>query len=361
MNESFTIVFAGGGSGGHVTPGIAVAETLARACPSCRSIFFCADHDAETSLIALAGFEYRTIRAAKFPRGLSHRLLIFPLLFPLSVIKAWLLLAEYTPSIVFSKGGYTSVPVCVAAWMRGIPILLHCSDSVPSLSDWLIGTVARTVCTGFPPDAFPETLQKRAVQTGNPVRLMIAEGSKAAGLRITGFSGRKPVLLIIGGSQGSKTLNETLDAHFQSFIEVADIIHLTGEGKGIARTHARYVALSRVTEELPHLYALADLVVTRAGAGVLSELAAGRKAAIVVPLPGVAHDHQVSNARALEAKGAVVVLSQDRMKNLFFTVNEMLADAGRRESLGQALHDALPTDAASRIAKIILDAIGTAR
>lgn len=351
-----TIVFAGGGSAGHITPGIAVAEELAARHPV-RSIFFCSTRDDEKALIKAAGFEYRVLTAPKFPRGFSVRLLTFPLLFPLSLFQSFQLLREIRPTLVFSKGGFLSVPVCIVAYFLGVPIILHCSDFVPSLSDKLIGTVAKKMCTGFPLDAFPTSMKRNAIQTGNPVRAMIREGSRAAGYRITGFSGRKPVVMVIGGSQGSLAINTAIDESFEEFVGVADVIHLTGSDKAIGREHARYFTRTSVTEELPHLYAIADLVITRAGAGVLSELAVLRKAAVVIPLRGVAHDHQQKNAEALSALGSIVILPQEHVSELFDTITLLLADEERRRLLGEALHTALPSEASARITTIILDAL----
>jgi UDP-N-acetylglucosamine--N-acetylmuramyl-(pentapeptide) pyrophosphoryl-undecaprenol N-acetylglucosamine transferase len=163
--------------------------------------------------------------------------------------------------------------------------------------------------------------------------------------------------MIIGGSQGSMALNEAVEKNFNALLDLADIIHLTGEGKSISKQHARYFARTTVLAELPHLYGFSDLVVTRAGAGVLSELAALKKAAIVVPLPGVAHDHQVKNAEFLAARQAVEFLSQDRLGDLPFVVSALLGDVTKRKALGEALSNALPGDAAAKVANAILDVL----
>ncbi len=164
--------------------------------------------------------------------------------------------------------------------------------------------------------------------------------------------------MIVGGSQGARAINEAVDRHFEELLEAADIIHLTGAGKGIARTHARYFARPYVLEELPHLYALADLIVTRAGAGTLSELAALRKAAIVIPLTGVAHDHQMKNALILVRQGAIELLAQENIDTLVQSITTLLADTQRRRVLGERLAQAFPVDAAKRIAMILLDSLG---
>jgi UDP-N-acetylglucosamine--N-acetylmuramyl-(pentapeptide) pyrophosphoryl-undecaprenol N-acetylglucosamine transferase len=243
------------------------------------------------------------------------------------------------------------------AWMYRIPIVLHSSDSVPSLSDKLIGRIAQKICTGFPKNRWPKAFQKKIIVTGNPVRAMIHTGSKAAAQRITGFSGRRPTLMIIGGSQGSLTINHAVERHFEELLGMADIMHLTGSGKGIEKKHARYWSAPYVTGDLPHLYAAADVVLTRAGAGVLAELAALKKTAVIMPLEGVAHDHQTENAHMLEQAGAAEVLLEAHIEHLPSVIHHLLTSPKRREMLGSALSDFFPSGAAERIATTVLDVL----
>ncbi|MDD5055551.1 MAG: UDP-N-acetylglucosamine--N-acetylmuramyl-(pentapeptide) pyrophosphoryl-undecaprenol N-acetylglucosamine transferase [Candidatus Peribacteraceae bacterium] len=357
MSHHSAILFCGGGSLGHITPSLAVWEELKKIDPGLSVVFLCADRSDERAILESSGIPFRTIHAGKFPRGFSIRLLTFPALFICSIIESAIALRSIKPSVIFSKGGYVSVPVCLAAYLFRIPIVLHASDSVPNISDRLIGRIARTICTGFPTDTFPSALRKKAIQTGNPVRSMIASGLRAAGQRITGFSGKRPVLMIIGGSQGSLALNEAVDLQFDRLVALADIIHLTGTGKELQRTHARYWARPSVIEELPHLYALADLVVTRAGAGTLSELSLLGKAAIVVPLTGVAHDHQLKNAEIPAAAGAIDLLKEERLAVLTEHVQSLLTNHDRRRMTGDTLRKIFPFDAARRIAGILLDVL----
>lgn len=352
-----TILLSGGGSAGHLTPAIAIAEALKKKDPAVKTVFVCADREDETSLLKAAGFTYHTVRAGKFPRGFSVRMLTFPVLGIVALIESVLLLRSVRPDIVFSKGGYVSVPVCLAAFIMRIPVVLHASDSVPSLSDRCIGSIAIRICTGFPVDSWPQKLREKIIVTGNPVREMIMTGSRAAAQRITTFSGRRPVLMVIGGSQGSRTINRVVEAAFDELLEVADVIHLTGAKKEIQKSHARYWSRPYVTEELPHLYAIADVVVTRAGAGVLAELAALKKPCVVVPLEGVAHDHQVYNADVLAAMGAAEVVREARIDTLLATVRLLLASKERQSKISAALHTLFPLDAAQTIAQVTLDVL----
>lgn len=348
-------MFSGGGSSGHLMPSLAVADAVLAKDATFTAVFLCSSRTDEIETLRSSGRKHFVIHAGKFPRGLTVRLVTFPILFLVSLAESFVYLLRQRPLLIMSKGGFVSVPVCLAGFVLRIPVVLHSSDSVPSLSDRIIGRVARKICTGFPEVTFPESLQKKAVQTGNPVRPFVFDGAHTAGQRITGFSGRRPVLMIIGGSQGSQALNEAVDKNFTALLDLADIIHLTGEGKSIPRQHARYFAREAVLAELPHLYGFADLVVTRAGAGVLSELAVLKKAAIVVPLPGVAHDHQVRNAEFLAARQAVALLEQEHLTDLPFVVSTLLGDPARRTAMGEALSKALPGDAAAKVADIVLE------
>lgn len=352
-----TILMSGGGSAGHLTPAIAIAEALRKKQGDIDTLFVCADRPDETALLIAAKLPYRTVHAGKFPRGVSLRLLTFPVLVCVALVESFLLLRSIRPSLVFSKGGYVSVPMCLAAGLMRIPVVLHASDSVPSLSDRFIGHIAKRICAGFPADSWPKYLQEKITVTGNPVRAMIVHGSRSAAQGITAFSGRRPVLLVIGGSQGSLAINRAIEHHFDALLDAADVIHLTGVGKAIDKSHARYFSRAYVTDQLPHLYAFADLVITRAGAGVIAELASLAKPCIIIPLEGVAHDHQLRNAELLASAGAAELLRESRIDDLPSSVRLLLNAPDRRRDMGTALKTLFPSDAALAIACVTLDVL----
>ncbi len=352
-----TILFVGGGSLGHVLPSLAVWEELRLLGPSERAVFVTADKQEEIDAVVSAGVAVRPLHAPKFPRSLSLRSLLFPFEFLVAMVQSWRILSSVRPSLVFSKGGFISVPICFTAMMRQIPIVLHTSDSVPNLSDRIVGRWAKKICTGFPVDTLPLSLRTQAEQTGNPVREIFREASRSMGIGITGFSGRRPVVMVTGGSQGAKSINDEIDRIFDQLINVADVIHLTGTGKAIPRTHARYFSRPLVRHELPHLLALADIVITRAGASALAEIASLAKPAIVIPLSGVAHDHQVMNALFLQKQAAIDLLPQSELSSLLIHIRRLLDDTERREALGKNLQNIFTSSASNTIAKIILDVL----
>jgi UDP-N-acetylglucosamine--N-acetylmuramyl-(pentapeptide) pyrophosphoryl-undecaprenol N-acetylglucosamine transferase len=356
MTSTRTAVFCGGGSVGHVAPAIAVAEAMA-ARSGAVPFFICSGREEEKRLLKQSGFRFEALGLSGLPRGFSLAWIRFPFDFLWALLRSWRILRRERPDIVFSKSGSLSVPVCIAARCLGIPVVLHESDCVPGLGTSLLSRISKKICTGFELKALFPKLKDRIVRTGNPVRREIFLGSKSAGQRITGFSGRRPVLMVIGGSQGAAALNEAVEKHFDVLINLADIIHITGIGKELGRTHARYFSRPYVVEELPHLYALADLVITRAGAGVLSELGALKKPAIVIPLGGVAHDHQLKNALVLAENGAIEPLKQEDLPLLPGRVAALLANQQRLKLLGENLSGFFPADASGNIAKVLLDAI----
>ncbi len=349
-----TILFSGGGSLGHIVPSLAVAGELRKRRSDCRIVFVCANRGEEREFLARAGEAFHSLHAPRSPRGFSPMLLLFPFGFLCACIEAAGILSREKPQLIFSKGGFVSVPVCLSGWLRNIPIVLHESDSVMSLSSRLIARFAETVCTGFPDVPVSPSLRRKIHVTGNPVRPEIVRGSEDAAKRVTGFSGRRPVVMIIGGSQGSVALNQAVEASLTQLIDVADIIHLTGVGKGTGACHARYIAWPMAIDELPDFYTLSDIVVSRAGAGALSELAALKKAVIIVPLAGVAHDHQVHNASVVSRKNAGVLLKQEDLGQLVATVKELLADEPKRRALGEKLSELFPSGADERIVDALL-------
>lgn len=354
MPRSPTILFAGGGSLGHLVPSLAVLGELKKMRHDTRAVFVCADRREETERLLQAGYSFHVLRAPKSPRGFSLSLLAFPTSFIASCRQAKKILREVRPDVVFSKGGSVSVPVCLMAKFLRIPIVLHESDSVMSVSTKFIAKFATVICTGFPVTILPSRYKTIARHTGNPVRAELRTASVSAGKRITGFSGRRPVVMIIGGSQGSVALNNAVSTALTELLNLADIIHLTGVGKMKTASHARYFVRPSVTDDLPHLYAISDVVVSRAGAGVLSELSALGKPAIIIPLTGVAHDHQLRNAEYLRKEDAVLLLPQEHIATLGTVIETLLDDESRRKKLGSALQRAFPSDAAKTIASIVL-------
>jgi len=353
------VLFCGGGSLGHLTPSLSVWEALHAKNGESSCLFICSSAKEDRRYLRSAKVRFFPLHAPKWQ--ISPKILLFPLLFPLACLEAACVLLFFRPHVIFSKGGYVSVPVCLVGWVFRRPIVLHESDRIMGRANRLLVRLSRHLCIGTPQKEIANgTLVSRiglpVSATGNPIRATLLHGSRDGGRRVTGFSGKRPVLLVIGGSQGAQALNTVVTEHLEKLLLICDIVHITGRGKGSAKTHGRYVQKEVVFEELQHLYALADLVVSRAGAGAIAELSALGKPTILVPLPDLAHRHQEENAHFLEVASAVVVLPQENLrKNFVSTVQNLLEDDETRRMLGERLQRFAVPDAADRIANVILE------
>ncbi len=338
------VLFTGGGSLGHIAPGIAVAKALRTLRPDAEAHFIVSTRPEDAAFVTQAGFPVTTIEA---PR-LSWR---FPVAFFSATQKARRILQEMKPAAVFSKGGYVSVPVCFAARGLGIPIVLHESDTVSGWANWIVGRWAAAICTGFE----GSIKSPKAVFTGIPIREDMTAGSRQRGLTITGLSRTRPVLLVVGGSQGALAINRAVARHLPELLDCCEIIHLTGRGKEtVVGNPPGYWQCPFAAEEYPHLFATADLALSRAGATTLMELAAVGLPTILVPLEGVAHDHQRRNAEAAVASGGCILLEQERLsKSLTSTVRHLIEATDSRRMMASAIRTLCKPEAARQIAVVI--------
>ena len=338
------ILFVGGASIGHIAPSIAVMQQLQKITPNVQCHFVCLPSKMEMDYLKQHGCTYSTINSPRLSLSFLWK-------FPRAYKQASALLSEQKPDVIFSKGGHISVPVCLAAHKRKIPIILHESDAVSGRANRIVARWADKICIGFP----MEDATDKYVHTGNPTRKEVTQGKRKEGLRITGFSGDRPVLLVIGGSQGSQALNHVITHHIHKFLKICDVIHITGTGKrGSSAEDHRYFRREFVHEELPHLYAIADLALSRAGANILSELAANGIPSIVVPLRKVGHDHQQKNAEAAAAMGGCILLDQRNLEHgLGVMVKRCLLEKNIAQSMSKAARNLASPEASLQIAKIL--------
>ena len=307
------IVLTGGGTAGHVTPNLALLPGLYARGFEVRYIG--SKSGMEQELIENAGVPYDGISTGKFRRYLSFKNVtdVGRVLKGLSEAKK--LLKEYQPDVVFSKGGFVSVPVVRAAKKLHIPVIIHESDMTPGLANKLCYSAASKVCCNFPEtvELLPEG---KAVLSGSPIRAELLSGSREAGLAFAGLSGEKPVLLMIGGSSGARRLNEVLREALPRLLPDFDVIHLCGKGNlsdTLGKTPG-YRQYEYISEELKDLFAAADIVFSRAGANAICELLALRKPNLLVPLSkAVSRGDQILNARSFEKQGYSVVIEEEEL------------------------------------------------
>ncbi len=304
------IVLTGGGTAGHVTPNIALLPGLQDR--QAEVLYIGSYEGIEKSMIEKAGVAYRGISSGKFRRNLSLKNIRDIKNVARGVKEAKEILKEYQPDVVFSKGGYVAVPVVWAAERLHIPVIIHESDMTPGLANKLSFHAASKICCNF-----PETLSKlpkeKAVLSGSPIREELLSGSREAGLRFCGFTGEKPVLLMIGGSLGAKKLNEVLREALPSLLNTFDVVHLCGKGNldPTLDNTPGYRQHEFISEELKDLFAAADVVFSRAGANAITELLALKKPNLLVPLPKEnSRGDQILNAASFEKQGFSMVLNQ---------------------------------------------------
>lgn len=330
------IVLTGGGTAGHVTPNIALLPSLRQAG---YEIAYMGSYDGiEKKLISDFDIPYTGISTGKLRRYLDIRNFTDPFRVIKGFSEAKKYLKEYRPDVVFSKGGFVSVPVVRAAAALDIPCIIHESDMTPGLANKLCFPVAEKICCNF-----PETLrmlpEEKAVLTGSPIRAELAQGNKIAGLDLCGFTANKPVILVIGGSLGAANVNKAVRDALPQLLEDFQVVHLCGKDKidNLLLATPGYRQFEYVKAELKDLFAMADIVISRAGANSICELLALKKPNILIPLPSTSsRGDQLLNAASFEAQGFSIVINEDDL------TTELLADKVHELfSNRQSYHDAM--------------------
>jgi UDP-N-acetylglucosamine--N-acetylmuramyl-(pentapeptide) pyrophosphoryl-undecaprenol N-acetylglucosamine transferase len=354
------ILFVGGGSVGHLAPSVAVWRAVQKKDDAAQALFVCSPRRDDREFLETQKVRRASIHAPK-PGSLARMMLFVPLLI-ISSCESLMILLIFRPRVIFAKGGYVSVPICLMGWLLRRPIVLHESDRIMGRANQLLLKYATHLCIGTPQKELANTdimarLDMQITATGNPIREDLLKGSKDGGRRVTGFSGKKPVLLITGGSQGAHALNEVVCEKLEELVSLCDVLHITGRGKLNPRKHhARYWQREVIFEELGNIYALADIVLSRAGASAISELAALGKTVILVPLPDEVQKHQGENAHFLKVANAAIVLSQETLRDtLVPTVRSLMQDEAQRKTLGVRLKAFAEPNAAERIANILME------
>jgi UDP-N-acetylglucosamine--N-acetylmuramyl-(pentapeptide) pyrophosphoryl-undecaprenol N-acetylglucosamine transferase len=349
MRKPPRILLTGGGSGGHIIPNLAVASALKKQAPDAALLYIGSRNGLDEKLVAQAGIPFYGIFAGKLRRYFSWRNFVDPFLVIIGFFQSLFILISFWPDAVFSKGGFISLPVTFAAWILRRPIILHESDSRMGIANRMSSKLAKKVCVAFPELA---STDDKFVLTGNPVRLDIRDGNRETGFRITGFTPNKPVILVWGGSQGARQINEMIEREFPKLKPHFQIIHVTGAGKAIDIKDPHYRAFDYLGDELKHIYAITDFVVGRAGANSLYELALVRKPNILIPLKNA---DQLKNAEYFEQKKASIVLNEAH--SLADVLTALKNNPEQIEQMKTALTSVSRPDAAARISDIIISEI----
>ena len=307
------IVLTGGGTAGHVTPNIAMLPKLQELG---YQISYIGSYDGiEKKLIEELGIPYYGISSGKLRRYFDWKNFSDPFRVLKGFGEAKRLLKQLKPDVVFSKGGFVTVPVVIAAKQCKIPAIIHESDMTPGLANKLCIPSATKVCCNFP-ETVNNLPQNKAVLTGTPIRQELMSGNPQAAKEFCGFTSDKPVIMVIGGSLGAASVNENIRKILPELLKEFQIIHLCGKGKmdeSLVGTEG-YVQYEYIKNELPDMFALADIVISRAGANAICEIHALRKPNLLIPLSAKAsRGDQILNARSFEKQGYSMVMEEEEI------------------------------------------------
>lgn len=362
--SSLKIIISGGGTGGHVFPAIAIADAVKKREPGAEILFVGARDKIEMEKVPAAGYPIKGLWISGFHRQLTLRNLVFPLKLISSMWQAWQIVRGFRPDVAVGVGGYASGPLLRAAARKGIPTLIQEQNSYAGVTNRLLAQSATRICVAYDKmDRFFPA--EKLVLTGNPVRkdLLSVHPDKKQAAAHFGLDPGKPTVLVFGGSLGALSLNEAMEANAGLLADHPEIQVLWQAGKlyidrfGAGETaQLSNVQIRPFIDRMDLAYALADLVVCRAGALTIAELALLGKAAILIPSPNVAEDHQTKNAMALVEKEAAVLLPNNQAREKIVAQSlELLNDPARRQQLRENILKLAKPDAADQIAGIVLE------
>ncbi|MEK7580613.1 MAG: undecaprenyldiphospho-muramoylpentapeptide beta-N-acetylglucosaminyltransferase [Patescibacteria group bacterium] len=348
------VILTGGGTGGSVTPLIAVAQNLeSRYQNEIEFLWLGTNNGPEKKLASRYNIKFIVIPAGKWRRYFSWQncLDIFKVI--AGFICSFFIIIFYQPKVIASAGSFVSVPVAWAAWLLRKPFLIHQQDVVPGLANKLMTPFAEIVTVAldkslndFPP--------QKVKYVGNPYRQEILNGSREKAFNFFKLEKNLPVILVIGGGTGSEFMNHLIIEALPELTTFAQVIHLSGESKSLGAKSNHYKQYSFLQEELKDAYAAADLVITRAGMGVLTELSILGKPSIIIPIPD---SHQEANADYFAERGAAVVLPQNNLtpQILIEKIKDLIAHKEKLSLYQEKIKTIMPTDATQKLADIIYD------
>lgn len=351
------IILTGGGTAGHVTPNIALLPRLKELG---YDIHYIGSYDGiEKKLIEELHIPYYAVSSGKLRRYFDVKNFTDPFKVLKGYSQAKKLMKTLKPDVVFSKGGFVSVPVVFAAKHRHIPVIIHESDMTPGLANKLALPSATKVCCNFP-ETISHLPEGKAVLTGSPIRQELLHGDKNTARHFCGFTPDKPVLLIIGGSLGSAAVNNAIRGILPELLKTFQVIHLCGKGKlDTSLTDTKgYVQYEYIKDELSDMFALADICVSRAGANAICELLALRKPALLIPLSANAsRGDQILNADSFKRQGFCEVLKEEDLNStvLLETIHKLYDN---RQTYIHAMENSKQSDGISGVIRLINEASG---
>lgn len=361
------IIISGGGTGGHVYPAIAIADAIKKIKPEADILFVGAEGKLEMEKVPKAGYPIKGLNITGFQRKLTFKNLLFPFRLFFSLIKANNILRKFKPDVAIGVGGFASGPLLKMAERKNIPTVLQEQNSYPGVTNKLLAKNAQKICVAY--DGMGRYFSKeKIVVTGNPIRADFfhdLENKKEEAYRHFGFDKNKKTVFIFGGSLGAKTINQAMEASAEKLRKNQQIQVLWQIGKLYVEDFGKCetanlpnVKTEVFIDRMDLAYAMADVVIGRAGALTISELCLVGKPAILIPSPNVAEDHQTKNAMALIEKNAAVLVHDKNAKDeMISTAIDLLNDENKKMELAKNIKKLAKPNASVEIAKVILELI----
>jgi len=361
------ILISGGGTGGHIFPAIAIADALRNTVPDCDILFVGALGKMEMEKVPQAGYPIKGLRISAFQRRLSLKNLSFPFKVVFSMVKAYKIITSFKPDVVVGVGGFASGPTLKVAVNRRIPVVIQEQNSYPGITNRLLAKHAEKICVAY--DGMEKWFPAgKILKTGNPVRenVINIQNKKDEAFRYFELESGKPVVLIVGGSQGALSINQALSYNLKDLEQCGvQMIWQTGKlfadkaksaiQEKIANPRDKDFHVHEFITRMDLAYAAADLVISRAGAIAISELSAVQKPSILIPYPAAAEDHQAKNAKALADKQAAIFLADSEAKIKIATiVKSLIEDEEKRDTLSKNIGEFAVHNSAQKIAEQII-------
>lgn len=366
MKSDVKVIISGGGTGGHIFPAIAIANALKNLVPGIEILFVGAIGRMEMEKVPASGYPIEGLNISGFQRSLKLSNLKFPFKLISSLIKARKIIYKFKPQVAVGVGGYASGPLLYMATRKGIPGLIQEQNSYPGITNKLLAGKVEKICVAYDKmeKFFP---QSKIILTGNPVReeMVNIVGKRSEAFSYFGLDELKPVVLIVGGSQGARSINIAIKNNLSKFIEYdIQIVWQCGKlfyneaNEKISSLNKTGLKLFDFINRMDLAYACADVIVSRAGASTVSELCIIGKPAILVPLPTAAEDHQTHNCKALVEKDAAILIHDNKVNDdLVSTAIELLNNTDRQEKLSKNISALAVRNAAETIAKEVMNLV----
>lgn len=350
------VLLVGGGTAGSVMPLIALHnEIKERSKNKTKFLFIGSKKGIEKEIAAHNKILYSSISSGKIRRYFDVRNSVDPIYIAMGFIQALIILRRFKPDVILTAGSFISTPVSWAAWILRIPLFIHQQDIRKTLSNSLSAFAAEKITVALKP-SLKYFSKEKTVHIGNPLRQCILEGKRERAYELFGFRKDLPILLVIGGGTGALSVNHLVADSLKGLSSFTQVVHITGRGKKVTSKKQNYFPFEFLRDELKHVYAAADLVVTRAGMSTITELAALKKTVIIIP---IAKSHQEDNAAFFKNEKAATVLSQENLTadKLVDVVKQFILNPEKKRETGRRLHDLFPADAAKNYVDMIEDTL----